>query len=221
MLFALVLFTGCSALATYITNADSDYEIIPIKIEQGFLKKPKIHIGNYYLRQTKSISSDISLGKLFEVNDIYRDKTGHKYAFYRNDTLMGESEIYKKEAGIKSSSSSLSISSTYNNIIIDGLAKEYTILGIRDENYVVYSDNLIGTVVIKNYHSKNKNNPDDKWTFHTGFEIFVNNESYGILGFYPDPILYIKNNNRIITKESEDRLMLYIITSFQTFREME
>ena len=207
LLFVLVLFTGCSILATYVTNAESDYEIIPIKIEQGFFKKLKISAGNYSLQQTKNKSFGLGM------NNISWEKTGDKYVFYGNE-VIGESEIYRKEIGI----GSLSISSTYNNIIIEGLAKEYTILGIRNENYVVYNDNLIGTVEIRNYHSKNKNTPEKKWTYHTGFEIFVNNESYGILGFYP-PVLYKKNEN--ITKENEDRLMLYIITSFQTFREME
>ena len=208
-IFLLVLFTGCSTLATYISNVDSDYEIIPIKIEQGFLKKLKISAGNYSLQQTKSKTFG------FGVNNISWGKTGNKYIFYGNNTKIGETEIYRKEIGI----GSLSISSRHNNIIIDGAAKEYTILGITNGNYAVYNDNLIGTVVIKNYHSINKNNPENKWTYHTGFEIFINNELYGILGFYPLPVLYKNKGNTI--KENEDRLMLYIITSFQTFREME
>ena len=208
-MFLLVLFTGCSTMSTYVANADSDYEIIPIKIEQGFLKKLKIYVGNYSLQHAKSKTFS------FGVNNISWGKTGNKYVFYRNNTKIGETEIYQKEIGV----GSLSISSTHNNIIIDGSAKEYSILGITDENYAIYNDNLIGTVVIKNYHSMNKNTPENKWTYHTGFEIFINNnELYGILGFYPHPILYKKNGN--ITKENEDRLMLYIISSFQTFREM-
>jgi hypothetical protein len=216
MLLILVLFTGCSTLATYVTNVESDYEIISIKIEQGFFKKYIISIGNYHLQQTKNVSSEISFG------DLFSGKTGNKYTFYWNDTVIGGNEIYKKEVGIKSSNDSMILYNIYNNIIIDGLIKEYKILSKKSgENYVVYNDNLIGIVVIKNYYSKNKNAPKNEWDYHTGFEIIIKNESYGILGFYPKPVLFKKNGNKTITKEIEDRLMFYIITSYQTYREME
>jgi hypothetical protein len=200
---------GCTTLQTYIENAESDYTNVPIVTKHVLIFGEQFIMGDYSL-DYKGNTSELS--GTFLGNG---ETTIRNYVFYKNKIPLYKVEIAKWENKIQVNDSLTLYSGTRRYIRVinnDRSKEEYTINMDKQLPYITYQDNFIGTVDINYYESKNKNDLEYDWDYHTGFSILVNNEEYGILSLYPTS-LYIKNNHTI-NDTMQDKLVLTILTTY-------
>jgi hypothetical protein len=208
-IFIVCLFlSGCITLETYIENVEYNYTAIPIITKHPWFFGEEFIMGDYSLnyKGNKSVSQ-ASFGQ--------RETEIRAYAFHRNKILLYRIEIVKWENSIKLTDSATLYFGRKRYIrIIDnnGLKSEHSINNDKKLPYITFRDDLDETININYYQTKNKNDIEHDWTYHTGFSIFVNNEEYGILAFYP-VTLYLKNNNKMYNN-IQDKLALFVLTTY-------
>jgi hypothetical protein len=163
--FLISILIGCVTIQTNIDNRDDYYEI-PIESRRRFLIYFDYIMGNYTIKDRQGIQEfKGNAGKILT----------YELTFYENNIKISIIEIIQRE--IKNY-----IFITIRRFVKftdkNGRSIEYEIKSIRENNYFTILDENIGTIEI-NYYMTNG--------VHTGFDIIVNNERYGIIAFYPDP----------------------------------
>jgi hypothetical protein len=202
----LCLF-GCTTLETYIENSEY-YNILPIEHKKIFFFDEEFRLENYKLVYRGDDSR-------VENNFFYDEETETKKCiFYNNNIQICRVEIIKLERKVNFSQNLTLYTGTkgyIRTIYNDGTEIKYPINQDQKMPYITFENDIKETVAINYYHSKNRKNPDQDWTYHTGFDISVSNEGYGIIAFYPKS-LYLKKNKNI-----QERMALYILAAYVSY----
>jgi hypothetical protein len=203
----ILCLCGCTTLETYIENSEY-YNILPIEQKRTFLFGEEFRLENYKLVYKRD---DSQLKEYF----LYDEETiTKKYIFYNDNFQICKIEIVKWEQRVNLSQNTTLYTGIKRYIRIiynNGTEIKYPINQEQRTPYIIFEDNVKETVNINYYYSKNRKNPDQDWTYHTGFDISVNNEEYGIITFYPRS-LYLKKNQNI-----QDRMALYILATYVSY----
>jgi hypothetical protein len=96
----------------------------------------------------------------------------------------------------------------------DGVRYEYELdTRLSQDVNVTFNDEVVGSILFRNYRSKNKNTLDKEWEYDTGFSVHINDNEIGILAYYKDPVLYIKKGWNEM--ESMDKIALYLLIVYE------
>jgi hypothetical protein len=200
------LLLCCKTLETYIDNSNDDYTVIPI-VKTSWLI-------------IKTVMEDYSL--VYKENDDYEsdfmERKIRKYIFNKNGVLVYNIEIVSIKNGIRFTNGGFLFGKRelYIRIINkNGIKKEY-VINENEYPYLVFQEDIDEIIKIIYYESKNKNDIESKWTYHTGFKIFVNNQEYGILALYPT-VFYRKNDIENMVISNKDNLALYILATYASY----
>jgi hypothetical protein len=200
----LLIFTliGCTTIQTNIDNRN-DYDAIPLESKRRLLIYFDYIMSNYTMEDRQGI-------KEFEGNTekiLTRELT-----FIENNIKISTIEVIQRETiGLIFTTIQRFVKFTDKN----GKSIEYKINNISEDNYFTILDENIGTIEINYYMTDG---------VHTGFDIIVNNERYGILAFYPEPFksgftqpaFFLKRSNELKRDMAMYVMMAYLnyITRF-------
>jgi hypothetical protein len=189
---------GCATIQTNIDKRD-DYDVIPIESGTRFFLKHFYILGDYKMEDRQGIKEiERNTGKI----------QTRELTFYENNIQIYTIEVIRRETrGLIFSAFRRFVKFTDKN----GRNKEFEINNIEEGNYFTILDENIGTIEI-NYYMTNG--------VHTGFDIIVNNERYGILAFYPDPFkwgspqpaFFLKGDN-----ELKRNMAMYIMMAYLNY----
>jgi hypothetical protein len=206
LMAALFCVSACATTETVIPNADSDYQRVPISAGQKFLQKRKFVLYDAVLTHLRD--SEKKSGLLGVVSKTV--KTG-VYTFAA-DEFACNVEISSTTQGLGGVDSYFTISKipVMRFIMSDGAKHEYE-TNPDGDTYVTFADDLLGQVALVPYRS------DGARSAINGFTVSVNGEEYGVLAFYKEPALYLKNTAARLTPENRDRLSLYLLTAYEGY----
>ena len=239
----LLLFSSCGSMITYIENVDNytsipfiepDNSLITIDNSRIHLQPEILHrnfetitliLNDYYTIETERINIFTSVPPEGRVGN-YRSSVGRRYNFHKGDELIYRFEIITNSyIVINENGSQTAASRRYIRIINEYNFTETQIepYTINDAIYFELFDEEIGNFVIRDYKSRSANqSPNSRWRYHTGFLIEIDNEEYGILAFYPDPIFHKNNSFAInIDEQIENKIMLYIFMAYIRYTQEE
>jgi hypothetical protein len=207
-----IFLFSCKTLETYVENAENEYTAIPLTRKYSLISGEQFTMGDYSLDYKGEESGEVEFF-------ITGETTTRKYNFLKNEAVLYRIEIIKQENQIKSDNSRSAIilgSKRYIRIIDNNrLKKEYAI-DTDKKSYLTYQDDTVGAINIRYYQSRNKNDLEHDWLYDTGFNIFVNDTEYGILGFYP-LIFYRRNINTEIDSTMYDKIALCTLAAYATY----
>lgn len=211
IVFFMLLFCnliGCATIHTNIENRD-EYNVILIEYQRRYLIHIDYIMGNFRMEGRSGIRE-------FEGNTgriISRD-----FTFFERNTLISRIELIQRKIDgftFETTGSLLEIGWNTRNFVkftdTNNRSTEYEVFNGRDGNYLTIHDKTIGIIEF-NYIVAND--------IHTGFDIIVNNERFGILAFYPEPFrggfvkpaLFILKEN-----ELQRNIAMYIMTVYLNY----
>jgi len=186
---------GCTTIQTHIDDRDEYYET-PIELKHRFIFSSSYIMGVHRMEDKA------------RVVDIYEGANGRiltrGFTYYYGNASTSRIEITQREtrklffAGVK-----YFVSFIDNN----GRSVEYEV-NFNEGNYLTVQDNDIGTIEFNHYMNNG---------IHTGFDIIVNDERFGILAFYPVPFswgsprasLFVRRGN-----ELKSDMALYVLAVY-------
>jgi hypothetical protein len=217
------LLSACTTLETYVSNADTQYERVPIVVRQGLFSPDTITMGAYSMVE--------QWGKLFDSYSVsgfggtFYDKKSRSYLLYRDREALYPVMLTQQTVGIEGFDWSISSSRYFIRFKTNTMIKECEInrsnsdvyCGFDSDVYFEVDDDYAGTVVIRNYKSINKNDQSKAWTYHTGFTVTIDNEEYGILAFYNAAWYRNKIYAGKMDQTINDRLALYLLAIYENW----
>jgi hypothetical protein len=198
MFLFIFYLVGCATIQTQIDDRD-DYNEIQIETNRRYLIFFDHSIGNYRI-EDRNRTVNIFEGNRGRI--LIRDG----YTFYEDNISTFRVEFVQRETkGIIFTTINQFIRITDNN----DRTIEYEInLNLGESNYITIQDKNNRVIEINNNMTNG---------IHTGFDIIIDNEKYGILAFYPVPFksgsprpsLFIRRDH-----ELESELIMYILAAY-------
>ena len=212
MLFFSVCFICCNTLETYVENAENNYTAIAIE-EKSNLFIEKLKMGNYSLVNTSNEHSKIT----FLLDE---EKDTRNYNFYNGNSLLYKIEIVKSEHR-KQITNNFSLEFGTNRYISINKTKYNVNLDTDNNNqtspYLEIQDSNIGKITFYKYYSRNKKSIEKDSNYNTGLSVFVNNNEYGIVSFYPTAF-YLKNEYISNFQINQEKITLYLMSAYMSDR---
>jgi len=193
----ILCISGCSTVQPHIENIN-DYEIFPITTNWRFFFRWDYILGNYRLREGSNNRLEGSGITVFT----------SEWAFLEGNFEICKVEIIRREVqGLFIGRLELFGRHTrYVKFIYkNGRRVEYQI-DVDPHIYLTIQNNN-DIIEIKNYYFKNMEFPASP----IGFDIFVNNERYGILTFSPPTFHLLKGN------ELNSDMALFILAAYVSY----
>jgi hypothetical protein len=208
--FAGIFLFGCTTLETYIENVENEYAAVPVMKKKSLIFRETFIMENYSLDYK---GNDSSTAGFF----ITKETTIRKYNFLKDKTILCRIEIIKQENKIESSDNAIIWGEKrYIHIIENNQPKKTYAINTDKKSYLTYQDDLVGSININYYQSKNRNDLKHDWLYNTGFNIFINDMEYGILAFYPLSF-YRKNTNNEIDNTTHDKIILCALAAYASY----
>jgi hypothetical protein len=207
-----IFLFGCTTLETYIKNVENEYTAVPL------IQKSSLIFGETFIMENCSLDYK---GNEFSTTGFFTTKetTIRKYNFLKDKTILWRIEIIKQENKIESSDGRSAIildRKRYIHIIENNQLKKMYTIDMEKKSYLTYQDDLVGSININYYQSKNKNDLEHDWLYNTGFNISVNDTEYGILAFYPLSF-YRKNTDNSIDHNTHDKIILCVLAAYASY----
>jgi hypothetical protein len=165
----LLCLFGCTTLETYIENSEY-YNILPIEQKKIFLFGEEFRLENYKLVY-KGDKSQLK-HNFFSDEEIITKK----YIFYNDSIQICNVEIVKWEQKVNFEQNLTLYTGAKGYIKIiynNGTEIKYQINQDQKMPYIIFEKDVNEIINVNYYYSKNNKNMDQDWTYHTGFDISV------------------------------------------------
>ncbi|GAB6393468.1 MAG: hypothetical protein MdMp014T_2841 [Treponematales bacterium] len=219
---------GCATLATALPEGYAETGT-PIVAENGFFTPEQFTFGDYALvyqcGREKVEPGWFSAGVT---------ETRH-YLFYDHGKLAGEVILaeFSRQTNFGGNARNHNHAVIFNTpgalTVGFGIRKEIRIALAGEEaqtvpvnldktgTYAAFPDRALGEVAFTRYESPNKNLPDARYTFFTGFTVSVHGADYGILAFYP-PAFFARPSVSPLPAVGEAAFALRLLAVYASWR---
>jgi hypothetical protein len=200
-----------------VDNTAGQYQAAPVTVVDGFFKNRTLSFNEYSLvhrRDTGETDRDRGRdrGRGAGVN-----RQSAEYYFYNKGELLYRVELMEETLTIFGLDM---IQSYLRYQQPGGPTIEYRLDTMRSSgrSELTFNDELIGTLVVSSYRSRNGNALDKDHEYNTGLRVDLNGEEYAILTYYRNPQLYLRINHPALINSSPEvqtRVMLYILALYE------